>query len=58
MEQGGRAGLSALLHLLRSHGHRGPRPLDELVKTYEVGAINEAFAYSADGPTIKPVVAF
>lgn len=37
---------------------QGRFPFDELVKTYEFAAINEAFADSADGTTIKPVVVF
>ncbi|WP_406351480.1 NAD(P)-dependent alcohol dehydrogenase [Streptomyces sp. NBC_01635] len=37
---------------------QGRFPFDELVRTYEFEAINEAFADSADGTTIKPVVVF
>ncbi|MET8215977.1 NAD(P)-dependent alcohol dehydrogenase [Streptomyces hirsutus] len=37
---------------------QGRFPFDELVSTYELEAINEAFADSADGTTIKPVVVF
>ncbi|CAM5460716.1 NAD(P)-dependent alcohol dehydrogenase [Streptomyces hirsutus] len=37
---------------------QGRFPFDELVRTYEFEAINEAFTDSADGTTIKPVVVF
>ncbi|MEU2981703.1 zinc-binding dehydrogenase [Streptomyces hirsutus] len=37
---------------------QGRFPFDELVSAYEFEAINEAFADSADGTTIKPVVVF
>ena len=37
---------------------QGRFPLDELVRTYELGAVNEAFADSANGRTVKPVIVF
>jgi aryl-alcohol dehydrogenase len=33
-------------------------PFDELVRTYELEAVNEAFADSAKGMTVKPVIVF
>jgi aryl-alcohol dehydrogenase len=37
---------------------KGQFPIDKLIKDYRLADINQRFADSADGTTIKPVVVF
>ncbi|MEC3853911.1 NAD(P)-dependent alcohol dehydrogenase [Paenarthrobacter ureafaciens] len=46
--------IPALISLWRT----GRFPFDKLVKTYPLAAINDAFADSANGTTVKPIVLF